>query len=226
MSELVIGRGDIASDAMTFVEYESSVKPCFDNPVTKTTIRNVQANSYLLGGLYEEFAETLEFDAAPPSYSRIGMIALRNDNPLLDVYRQDTNSLEYHRREFGDLLWYMTALLHRMNISLAVVGESDIQSDITRFDEYAAVAFASDLPIKDYRAGFSAFARSVANVLFRVNPESCTTVARSSRALLGSMSWIAQNRLGTSLASIALGNVQKLAARERNGTVFGVGDNR
>lgn len=231
MSELTLYSCDTASKALTFEEYEKhpATAILYDDPLTSSTIHGVAANAYLLSGLYEEYAETLEFDAPPPQYGRIGMVALRSDSQLLDIYRRDAVQLERHRKEFGDLLCYTKLLLEHMGIRLgeaANIRGVDEFDTFAMFDAYAATWFATPTPLEPYRLNFRYFARSAARQLQEPSVPHRADAAVGAHMLLGSLSWIVQHRLDTTLAAVAAGNIHKLAIRHRNGTTFGSGDDR
>jgi hypothetical protein len=223
MSSLVLDRApDFTSGGLTFEEYETSPEAAifYDDPATKSHIRTVPADAYLLGALHEEYAETLEFDANPPEYSRIGMLALASDDELLPVYREDATQLERHRKEFGDLLWYSSALLRRAGMNL---------SGATRLKTFAeldaqAVLFADEVPLVRFRSAFDTFAIASADTLTRSGEP--RQMANALHTLLGTVAWVAQDRLHTTLADIAVGNMQKIARRQKDGTVYGSGDDR
>lgn len=229
MGELVVARTDVTG--MSFDAYQAGVDATaiFDDPQTKTLIRGVDADVYLLDGLREEHDETLEPGTDPTQYCRLGMVALHSDDELLETYRQNGLEVIRHRKEFGDELWYTVISLLRMKLTLQQVTgvpNNGAPATFAQFDRQAIEEFATAEPLEPYKQAFESFADSAAEHLQRPTALTGTIASASARLLLGNMSWIVQDRLQTTLGDVAQCNLDKLKSRHVKGNIFGSGDDR
>lgn len=87
------------------------------------TIRGMSREVYLFRGMIEEHAETLEESISLGSYSRAAVVEGIGLAP-------DGEEKDLHRKEFGDLLWYVSRFLESQDVTLGdALGQLFIDND-------------------------------------------------------------------------------------------------
>lgn len=224
MTEVTRASVDVDPSALLIQDYSATVADTVQYDPGGATVCGHDPATYFLSGLYEEFAETLEFDAPFPEYSRIGVLALSTSEA--QTYLQHEHDLHLHRREFGDVLWCSTALLNSLDLSLerSMGRVFPAANTMQGFDQAVADNSAYDgqagLLLSHYRATFGSFVRSAAQRLGRPEAPANVTEVLAGR-FLRCLSWVAQDRLDSSLAEVADGNIQKIRSRQEQRVIFG-----
>ena len=119
-----------------------------------------------------------------------------------------------------------------MPLSRAVASKGDSHSSIATFDQTVqrnqGFIMPPTVPVVDeYVLSFRGFAQSAARLMEAPgNRVIQQRVFTQTRRLLGTISWIAQNRLDSSLAEVAAGNIEKINKRKATDTTFSSGDSR
>lgn len=195
------------------------------------TIKGKQPIAYMVAGIQEEVFELIEPDKVEPGYSRIGaLFHTPGAEQGVSPGEVTPSAVERHAKEFGDVSWYLSNLMHIIGMplrNLVRVGLLARQLDIAsnpRGDSEFAEELEKVAPGAVLIGAASGLATAATKLLDmpshdgRLNLEQATVVA-GGRFLVAAM-LTSTARFGSSYQTFLEANKAKLAKRIADDTVF------
>ncbi len=199
----------------------------------KRTIKGKQPVAYMVAGIKEEVFELIEPDKVEPGYSRVG--ALFHDlesvtGTSVSAGEVTATAVERHTKEFGDVSWYLSNLMHLIGMplrNLVQVGLIARQLDIASnprmtpdfYDE-----LEKHMPGALLMGAASELSTTATRLLDvpsrdgRLHLEKAVVVAGGKFLVAATL--ISASRFGSSYEAFLDANKAKLAKRIADGTVF------
>lgn len=193
-----------------------------------TTIQGYPPEVYMYFGIKEESGETWGEDRLHPDYSRLrGLI--ETDGVALAGGPQPPApelAIELHRKEFGDVSWYLANFLALNGAGLADTLDAGVlawQEDVRaqprstpEFSEY----IDRRVPWAKFVSYLGAPEKAAMEVMANPSAETIQKLQGVFGKFILSMALVTQTRLGTTYQAILSGNIAKVQRRIVDGTVF------
>lgn len=220
------GRGILARrpNGETLDRYQETVSRQVVYDDTGNTIKGKPALEYMHSGIVEELQEPWDPDRVYPDYNRMGALLQELDG--FAAGNVSDGAVALHRKEFGDISWYMANRLALQGISFSSTIESGKEYRERAADEapYASPEFI--VKIEELFPGlvFAAHSHELQTASREAIDVPITARLAKLQATAGqltlSMCQVVAVRLNTDYEAILEQNIAKISQRVKNGTVF------
>lgn len=212
-------------------EYQARVAQQIHFDDNGVTIQGYPAEIYMYLGLLEEIDETWQGDHLHPEYNRLrtllgGSLLVQDELDKTIPSLVSDLALQLHRKELGDISWYLANLLNIYGISLCdavVAGEAARIADRNsqpKCDEAFCLEVEQTFPFFYYAGYMSQLEHATEEVLKADEPENRENLRKVAGKFILSMAQVAKVLLDTTYEDILRGNIVKIDKRITDGTVF------
>lgn len=183
--------------------------------------------AYLHLGLREELDETWGPDRLNPSYRRLGALVTAETSTHLLMSGEATDlALELHRKEFGDVSWYLANLLSYYGVSISEAVAKGIEAYEIEINSQPrcgpdfCIEVERIFPFFNYAGYMSQLEEAAFEVMRSTTAATIDAFSQTAGKFILVMSHIVQARLGDTYEAVLQGNIDKVNRRIREGTVF------
>lgn len=221
-----IGITGFVPDLDTLDDYQLMVREQVSFDAEDGTIRGKQPLQYMHDGIVEETHEPWDKDRFNPGYSRMGSLLRElGETGQGDFFPGDMSgtAIELHRKEFGDISWYLANRLALNGIVMSAAVERGITARAREgldFEPGFHAVFEDWSPGLMYMAYSSELVRASEAALSEPSDEVIEALAEKAGILILMMSQLVSERLDTSYEAILNQNIAKIKKRIADDTVF------